>query len=383
MELFYYLNPIEFKNDINQYHPSQMFFISKNTIHETIALEGIDIAIIGVTEERNTKNKGTSMAPDEIRQMLYGLQKPTRNIKIADLGNLKNGNTINDTYFGLRDVIIELMSKNILPIIIGGGNDLVFANFLAYQKLEKVINIVAIDAKFDLGDAENEFNSESYLSKIVLEYCKNLFNYTNIGNQSYFVGPDETEIMNKMFFDTYRLGIARADLKETEPFIRDGDLISFDINSIKQSDAPGNKYPSPNGFFSHEACQLARYAGMSDRVTSFGIYEVNPLFDSNHQTTQLAAQIIWHFIEGFYQRKNDYPKIDVEQYTKFIVNLVNEKFDLVFYKSKKSERWWMEIPYPSIKQSKKLIVSCSYDDYLTASKQELPNKYWKYYQKIS
>jgi len=44
-----------------------------------------------------------------------------------------------------------------------------------------------------------------------------------------------------------------------------------------------------------EAAGSFRYAGMSDKLSSFGIYEINPLFDNHDQTSHLAAQMIWYF----------------------------------------------------------------------------------------
>lgn len=361
-----------------------LFAINKHTEdNKDISPFDSDIAILGVPEDRNTQNIGCAQAPDKIRSELYSLFKPRNRLNIVDLGNFRIGKKINDTYIGLRDVLFELIKNDVLPIIIGGSQDITYANFLAYERLENWVNIVSVDSRFDLGDAEQDFNSRSYLSKIVLEKSKNLFNYTNLGFQNYLNNPEETELMNNLFFDVFRLGRIRTEIAETEPMIREGDLFTFDISSIKHADAPGNYAPSPNGIFAHEACQMARYAGMSDKLTSFGIYETNPVFDINNQTSHLAAQIIWHCIEGFYSRKKDYPYTDIEQYTKFIVNLSNGEYEIVFYKSPKSGRWWMEIPYPDSKIERKLIVACSHQDYLNASQDDIPDRWWKFYQKLS
>jgi len=342
--------------------------------------KAFDIAIIGVEEDRNSNNKPCGTAPNKIRNLFYRLYKPTQAVKIVDLGNLKQGQTVNDTYFGLAEILSHLIECNILPVIIGGSQDLTYSNYLAYEKLERQINIVAIDSKLNLGNADEEFTSESYLSKIILRNAKYLFNYTNLGFQSYYVDPDELELMKKMYFDAVRLGIVHEDLRETEPLLRDADLLTFDITAIRQSDAPANKFPSPNGLSGEEACQIAKYAGLSDRLTSFGIYEINPQYDINNQTQQLAAQIIWYFIDGYYQRKNDYPKTNIEQYIKFIVNLQQINQEINFYKSQKTNRWWVEVPVVDKRES--VIVSCSYNDYQKASNQEIPDRWWNTYQKI-
>jgi hypothetical protein len=256
---------------------------------------------------------------------------------------------------------------------------------MAYENMGQIINIAAIDSSFDLGNAEENFNSRSYLSKIILHQPNFLFNYTNIGYQTYFVDQDAIQLMKNLFFDVYRLGEIRSDIEEVEPLVRNADLISFDIGAIRQNDAPGNANPSPNGFNGEEACRIARYAGLSDKLSSFGIYEINPAMDLNGQTTHLAAQIIWYFIEGFYQRKGDFPHKQKQDYLKYMVAIAEKEHDIVFFKSKKSGRWWMQVPIDDAYQGKydrHFMVPCSIKDYETANHKEIPDKWWQVYQKL-
>lgn len=384
-ELLMYFEPVanELVNNFDGDRASTFFDIEKHTATNTnLSPYAYDIALLGVPEDRNTQNRGCALAVDRIRRFFYTLYKPTRKTKIIDLGNFRVGKKVNDTYIGLRDVLAELLANNVFPIIIGGSQDLTYSNFVAYEKINKQLNLVSIDSRFDLGNAELDFNSRSYLSRIVLEKANMLLNYTNIGFQNYLNNFEESDLMRNLFFDIFRLGNIRADITETEPILRDADLVSFDMSVVRHSDAPANYDPSPNGIFAHEACQMAKYAGMSDRLTSFGIYEVNPNFDLNNQTSHLAAQIIWHCIDGYYSRKSDYPKTTIEHYTKFIVNLSYGAHEIVFYKSPKSGRWWMEVPFPGDNE-KNILVACSHNDYLKASTDDVPERWWKYYQKIS
>ena len=61
----------------------------------------------------------------------------------------------------------------------------------------------------------------------------------------------------------------------------------------------------------------------------------------------LLAQMIWYFIEGFRERKGDYPIANKSKYTKYHVALENGEHELTFYKSDFSGRWWMDVPHPS------------------------------------
>ena len=345
-----------------------------------------ELAIIGVKDDRNAiHNEGCAMAPDIIRKYLYALFPGPQPVKIIDLGNIKKGFTVSDTYFALASVVAELINNNVLPIIVGGSQDLTFANYQAYQSLGQIINIVAIDPMFDLGKAEEELNSQSYLSSIILHQPNYLFNYANIGYQTYFVDQDALKLMNNLFFDTYRVGIVRQNLEEVEPIVRNADLLSFDVSSIRYSDAPGNGNATPNGFYGEEACQIVRYAGLSDKLTSIGFYEVNPKYDKTEQTAHLVAQMIWYFIDGFYNRAHDFPFRNEENYLKYRVAITDHKEEIVFFKSKKTDRWWMEIPLPAeqrIKYERHYLVPCSYRDYQTACENDIPDRWWMVYQKL-
>jgi len=349
-------------------------------------LDDVKLAIIGVAEDRAAlQNKGCSLAPDRVRDHFYNLFSHWDNIKIADLGNIKRGNTIDDTYFAVKDVIAQLIRQNIVPIILGGSQDLTYANYLAYENLGKVINFAAVDSRFDLGHDEHELNARSYLSRIILHQPNFLFSYTNLGYQSYYVDTDAIALMKKLYFETNRLGNVRANLEDIEPMVRNADVLSFDISAIRQSDAPGTFYANPNGFFGEEACRICRYAGMSDKLSSIGFYEFNPKFDKNGQTASLVSQMIWYFIDGFVNRKHDLPEEGMEDYIRFMVNLEGYNDELVFLKSKKTERWWMEIqPKNKIrdKYRRHQFIPCSYQDYQNALNHEVPDRWWKLQQKF-
>ncbi len=365
-------------------------FIKFFAIHTELAgfpfLDDVDIAIIGVEEDRGAvNNQGCANGVNAIRKFLYQLNVGAFTPKVADLGNIKAGANIEDTYYALSNTVEALVKKNILPVIVGGSQDLTFANYAAYQKMEQTINLVAIDSRFDVGSSESELNDESYLSKIILHQPNFLFNFSNLGYQTYFVNQEAIELMSKLYFDAVRLGQLSENIQESEPVIRNADIVSFDVASIRMSDAPGSGDTSPNGFSAREACQMARYAGISDKLSSIGFYNYNPQFDNSGQTAHLIAQMLWCVIEGYYQRKDDFPIRNSAEYLKYRVMLEDNKYELVFYKSKKSDRWWMDIPYPPNKRiqfERHHLVPCSYSHYEQAMNDEMPDCWWKTYQKL-
>lgn len=335
-------------------------------------LESAKIAIIGVLENRGSGKNNDSIDLSFIRKEFYSLFPGNWNAQIVDLGDVVAGNDMEDTFYVLKNAVTHLVKNSVIPIVIGGSQDLTYAMYRAYDQLEQMVNLVSVDSKFDFAK-ENSLPSDSYLTKMIVEEPNNLFNYCNIGYQTYFNAQEEIDLIEKLYFDAYRLGEVCNNPAITEPVLRDADLVSIDLLSVKSSDSGNFTKFTPNGFNGKEICALARYAGISDKVTSFGVF--NTYFTSSENV--LIAQILWYFIEGYHFRSNEYPFGTKEEYIKYIVTLEDE---LIFYKSNKTERWWIEIPFLSSsnnKLNKTTLLPCTNDDYLEACKGIIPERWWK------
>jgi arginase family enzyme len=347
-------------------------------------LDEVKLALFFVNEGRSAVgNNETGHGFDIIRKYFYKLFMGAWDVKIADLGNLQPGFEVADTYSALKEVTSFLLKKNIIPIVIGGGQDLTYACYRAYDALEQTVNLVSVDSKFDFGNVDGKLDSNSYLSHIILGQPNNLFNFSNIGFQTYYNSQEEIDLMDQLYFDALRLGNVSKDLSSVEPILRDADIVSVDLGSIRKSDAPANRNSSPNGFYGEELCAITRYAGISDKVTSFGIYEYNPILDNEGQTAHLIAQMIWYFVEGVSFRADDYPYCTKEEYYKYIVPVEDE--ELYFYKSNKTDRWWLDVPFPdggNTDYIRHALIPCSYNDYLKAADQEIPDRWWKAFRKL-
>jgi arginase family enzyme len=383
MELLDYLDPVELEKPDEFYLQSEEILSKKIDIHtanfDLNDLSSYDIALLGVPEDRNSFNKGAALAPNVVRSELYKLINPAIRTRIIDLGNLKPGNAYTDTYFALRELTYKLLCDNVTLVIIGGTQELTLPVFQAFENFQEKINFTVFDARIDSQKEALKVTADSYLFEILLKKSK-LFKFVHAAHQTYLTEKHNLELINKLFHEAVRLGQIREDIKMVEPMLRDSDLVSFDIGCIRQSDAPGHFRPTPNGFYAEEACQVARYAGTADMVSVFGLFEINSRLDSNNHTAALGAQMIWHFIDGADCRTVETPSSEDPNFKTFIVGHNDLDYDMTFHKSMKSERWWLEIPYAI--EEDPVIIACSHDDYLTACNHEVPDIWWKNFQKL-
>jgi len=335
------------------------------------------VALLGVPDGRNSPNQGSVRAPDTIRQQLYSLAKVPGKTKIIDLGNMKPGVSFNDTLAGLTDILTSLLKEKIFPLIIGGSSALVTAIDRSFTILKTRYTLVSVDPRIDYASTPDTPDSFCYLNKIIANHKSTFSQYINIGYQTYL---NDQQVMNRFIrrhSELLRIGDVRQAIYLTEPLFRDSDAAIFDISAVRQADAPGTTIASPNGFYGEEICLLSRYAGISDNLKIFGLFDVNPEMDSRLQTSGLAAQIIWFFLEGFSQKQYETPVLtdnNAGRFIKYHVRVTDLEDDLIFVKSNLTERWWIEL---NDENNANIYVACSHDDYLKANRNEVPDRWVK------
>jgi formiminoglutamase len=377
MDLTIFFSPIDDAVHAEATSQSSFFRNIKAFTEKMPDYHGAHIAMFGVKEERGTSNNfGAAKGPDEVRKKLYQLKKGTGIYNIVDLGNLNTGIDLEETYVRVSEVCRMLLEANVLPVIIGGTHDVDYGQYRGYQDLEKLVSLLNVDAFLDLEDVRESLPARQHIHKILLHEPNYLFSYTHLAHQLYLIDPNSASILEKLYFEAYRLGSIRQNITEMEPAVRNADMLSFDITAIRSADAPGNINAQPFGLTGEEACQLCWYAGQNEKLSSIGFYEYNPEYDDAHKkTAAVIATMMWYFVEGFYYRKKerDFKSNDFIRYS---VSMPTEPEVIVFYKSKFTEKWWMEVmPQTTGKYPRNSIVPCSYSDYQTATKGEVPERY--------
>jgi arginase family enzyme len=312
----------------------------------------------------------------DVRQELYKLSKNNQNIRLVDLGNIRRGASPSDTAFALQTICTSLTEESIIPIILGGDESFTFAHYRSFESITRNLEYCAVAPKFNL-------RGDSAIARICTHEPNYLFNFTVLGYQSHYVDDHSISAFKKMYFQPIRLGLLRNRLNEIEPVLRNTDLCTIDLDVLKASDHPGSKIANPNGLSSEEICQIAWYSGISEKMRSFGVYSFAPEWDERNRSALLTAQIIWYFIDGFYNRKGDHPDLHNEFYL-YRCALNSKQPDILFYKSKRTDRWWMKIPNPRSLGNKEnnILIPCTYADYQTATKGEMPERFWQALQKI-
>lgn len=337
--------------------------------------EGLDIALIGLNEYRGSDLKSDRPPAEEVRKQLYSLKKGFGKYSIIDLGNLRNGIKLEDTYLRIKEVCAYLLDKKIIPLLFGGSHDLDVGQFYAYENQDRLISMLGVDQIIDAH--EDAPAHRSHLNKIFKHTPNFLFHYSHLAYQSYLADQKHISLIERLSFEAIRLGTIKENIREIEPMVREADLLSFDLSAIQTFYTPGAAGAKVYGLTGEEACQICWYAGQNEKMSSIGFYNYHTHLDSeDHKTAFVLGTMIWYFIEGFYHRKGDKNFI-MNDYLLYEVHMEDYPESIRFFKSIKSDKWWMEIPNTdnanAFKRSQ--MIACSYSDYQKAQAGEAPDRW--------
>ncbi|ANI87923.1 arginase [Arachidicoccus ginsenosidimutans] len=328
-------------------------------------IENADLIILGMGEARGAGfPNGNNRSADAVRAEFYQLFQWHYNLKIADIGNIIPGKTLQDSYAVLRIVLSELQLLNAKVLLLGGSHDLTLAQCDAFAKQDKTYELTCVDAKMDLN-ADTSVIADKFLLDLFTKSPNHLHHYNHIGFQSYFVHPQMLETIDKLRFDCFRVGKVKERLEEMEPPIRNTDIFSFDVSAIQNCHAPAN-LATPNGFNGEEACTLFQYAGLSEKMRSIGVYGYYAHLDKHNLTAKQISHLMWYLLDGIYQGKNESSFANKTHFNEF--HLAFAEMETVFLQSKKTNRWWMQLPDEQ-------FIPCSYADYILATRNEIPERW--------
>ncbi|MES2773456.1 MAG: formimidoylglutamase [Bacteroidota bacterium] len=353
-------------SDDEGYLPGQL----GQVLNET-SVEAAHIILVGSNEYRGGAISTVIQTADAIRKQLYQLYYWHADVQVADIGNIKTGATLADSIAALKTVCGELMDAGKKVIIIGGSHDNTLAQYNAFADRKQIIEAAVVDSLIDLRQ-DTPDRSQNFLLEMLLGQPNFIRHYNHIAFQSYFVHPRLLETVDKLRFDCYRVGKVTEHIEDMEPVIRSSHLVSFDMNAIAHAYAPAGNL-SPNGLNGVEACKLMQYAGMSASVQTVGIYGFDATKDKDGLTAMQVAHMLWYYLDGFQKQQHEAAIEDRNSFNEF--NTVCAEVDTLFLQSKRTGRWWMQLPDKS-------FTACSYADYLTASHNDLPERWLRAQERI-
>ena len=357
------INKYELSNDVG-YKDTQLGRHIVAFDEEFPDLSSADMVLIGCGEMRGEGGINNTDGPNAVRAEFYNLFHWHKNVIVADIGNVKVGATIQDTFAALKTMVRELLEQGKRVVIIGGSHDVTMAQYGAYTSLEKIIEATCVDARIDL-DMESVLPADNFLMDLLTGVPNFIKHYNHIGFQSYFVHPQMLEVIDTLRFDCFRVGKVKESIEEMEPPIRNSHLLSFDVAAIQHAHAPANRL-TPNGFTGEEACTLMQYAGMSSNISSIGIYGYNPSLDSHNLTAKQISHLLWYIMDGIHKGKQEALLENRDDFYEFTMAFA--EIETVFLQSKKTGRWWIQLHDGQ-------FVACSIRDYQIACNNKIPERW--------
>jgi formiminoglutamase len=281
-----------------------------------------DIVIIGVpTDEgikRNGGRPGASHAPDAIRSYLERLtpfdhpsaERTARDITILNAGNA-HGETLEEMHEDAESMVCRYLKDETVIIALGGGHDVTYplakGMFNAIGK--QPFSLINLDAHLDVRPKKDgKHHSGSSFRLLIEDGTLEGKNFTEYGIQSFVYSKEHydwvsdqgasVEFFDDLYFDEEVISRFSDIIGSSElPY-----YVTFDIDSIRSSDAPGCSAPSPIGFTAEQALAMSFASGQNNSTRVFDIVEVSPGYDNDGRTCRLAARMIANFISGYLQR---------------------------------------------------------------------------------
>jgi formiminoglutamase len=274
--------------------------------------EEAHIVIIGCPQDegvkRNGGREGAALAPDAIRREFYRLTPFGIHHRICDLGNIELNGSLEETHENLTAVVKKVLEDKKKIIVLGGGNDVSYADGRAMSEVFGAGNWlgVNVDAYFDVRAGEPRSSGTPYRQLLDEKLIRTDYLY-EVAFQPQLVSPVYYRYLQNLGVNMVSVDQLRsretADLELRElmqqKFIRHSESLTaffaFDLHAVRSSDAPGTSVPSPIGLRSGEILDLVQFAAKLVNTKIIEFTEVNPNFDVDNRTTKLVAVAMHRF----------------------------------------------------------------------------------------
>jgi arginase len=276
------------------------------------------VDIVGVPMDLGASRRGVDMGPSAVRYArLHDKLQRLGIERIVDHGNLpvpiRESASLDDSaakYFGviqsvcdqLAGVVEGAVREGGMPVVLGGDHSIAMGTLAGLRRArQKTAGLVWIDAHADINNPESSTTGNVHGMPLWFA-LKNGF---AASGQTVQIGLRDVDLGEKRLLrelgvkafsmsDVDKFGMMRV-MEEALSIAGSGDSpihVSFDMDGIDPSEAPGTGTPVKGGLSFREAHLIMEMLYESGRLGSIEMVEINPILDQRNQTATLAVDLI-------------------------------------------------------------------------------------------
>jgi len=275
--------------------------------------KGLDIALAGIPWDGGTTNRaGARHGPREVRNQSSLMRsthhvfktEPFRVANIADIGDLAvNPIDLLDALRLIEEGVAEIVSTGALPLCVGGDH-LTTLPVLRAVARQKQVGLIQFDAHSDTNDTyfgNNPYTHGTPFRRAIEEGLLDPRRIVQIGIRGSVYAPDEhdwaiAQGIRIIYMEEFVGRSVEDVMAEAREIVgQNPTYVTFDIDAIDPSMAPGTGTPEIGGFTTREAQQMVR---LLDGLNLVGadVVEVSPPFDLAGMTSIAGATIMFELM---------------------------------------------------------------------------------------
>lgn len=274
-----------------------------------------DVVLIGFPSDegvrRNGGRPGAAKGPAAIRRCLGRLTPdPEAGERFArllrrtrDLGDIEVSGDLERDQRRLADTLAPVFALGCFAVLLGGGHETSYGHFLARVAGGQRLEILNWDAHPDVRELKDGLgDSGSPFRQALEDASAGCRRYVVAGLQRHSTAASHLDYVRRHGRAVWRDQLSPSAVAAVYAALDGPAMVSFDLDAVDQSSAPGVSAPAAGGMTPELWLQAAYLAGRSPFVGSADLVELNPAFDRDDQTARLAALTVWQILRGLAAR---------------------------------------------------------------------------------
>ncbi len=290
------------------------------------------IAIIGAPMDLGAGRRGVDMGPSALRLANLNEKLSSLGYEVEDLGNVVVDQPetspvgqesarylpqIAHTCARLMEMVERAADESKVPLVLGGDHSIAIGTIAGmsnhFRKSWQRLGLIWIDAHADMNTPESSPSGNIHGMPLACSIGKGPRELTHLGGYAPMVDAanvaivglrsvDEAERQNVRAAGVHAYTMRDLDERGLRSVIREaiehasngtaGFHLSFDMDSVDPSEAPGVGTPVRGGMTYREAHLTMESICDSGRMTSMEIVEVNPVIDEVNRTALLGVELV-------------------------------------------------------------------------------------------